>query len=324
MAAVRLCTAGSKQQAVVGGDSVGEQQSAGCCLPSAGYLLAWSMLTIGLALARQTPLVADTPLPLRPNRCKATTSLAARNDAVRSIPLKQLDADARAKVTTVLSGARIFRRLPIAVVQCDPELYLFLVEHPDVVVNIWQALGITQLAMQQIGPDAFRVTDNAGTVGTIQFLHCTHDTHLIYTEGSYDGPLFTKPVQGRGLVILKTGYVREPDGRYYITSRLDTFMDLDRTGVEVLTKTFQPLVGRVADINFIQTVAFLGSLSRTAEVNLRGVSRLAGKLSRVQPEVRDQFAKMAQRVAQKAAEPSDRRDTVDIKVAERPGETGTQ
>jgi hypothetical protein len=68
-----------------------------------------------------------------------------------------------------------------------------------------------------------------------------------------------------------------------------------------LTKTFQPAVGKVADNNFLQTVGFLGSLSRTAETNTRSVQRLAQKLNGVQPEVREEFTVLAGQVAQRAA-----------------------
>ena len=288
-------------------------------------------VALALALTLAPPLPAESPLKPRRNPFgepvrspKATTSRAARQSALRSIPFDKLDANARAKVSSVLPKVSVFRRLPIRVVQCDPDLYLFLVRHPDVIVNIWDVLGITQMTMQQTGPTTFQVADYAGTTGSIEYLHHSHDTHLIYAEGSYDGPLNARPVRGRGLMILKTGYVREPDGRYYITSRLDVFMHVEHLGVELLARTFQPLVGKVADINFTQTVAFIGSLSRTAEMNRPGVQRLADKLSKVQPEVREQFALVARRVAQKTTETTDSNVTAHPLIAERPAEGKTE
>ena len=231
--------------------------------------LAGLVMALGLVLTLPLPLIAAGPLRAKPDPYQATTSREARHSAVTSIPLDKLDASARAKVSSVLSDVSFFRRMPVRVVQCDPDYYLFLVEHPDVVVNIWQVLGINKMQMRQLGPDKYYVTDAAGTTGTVEYLYSSHNTHLIYSEGTYNGPLFARPAQGRGLLILKTGYVREPNGRYYITSRLDAFMQVEHVGAELLTKTFQPLVGRVADINFTYTTGFLGNLSRTAESHLR-------------------------------------------------------
>jgi len=281
--------------------------------------LAGVVLSLGLVLIRPSAVPADPFATLRPDPFKATTSPAARESALQSIPFNKLDADAQAKVASVLSDVSFFRRMPIRVVQCDPDLYLFLVEHPDVVVNIWDVMGVTQMAIEQTGPTSFQVTDTAGTKGSIEYLYASHDTHLIYTEGSYDGPLFAKPVVGRGLILLKTGYVLETDGRYYITSRMDAFMRVEHVGAELLTKTFSPLVGKVADINFTYTAGFFGSLSRTAEVDHEGVARLAGKLSKVQPEVQRQLAQLAERVAQKAGQLGDQRLTPQPLLASRPG-----
>jgi hypothetical protein len=96
--------------------------------------------------------------------------------------------------------------------------------------------------------------------------------------------------------------VREPDGRYYITSRLDAFVQVDHEGLKLLTKTLHPLVGKVADVNFTQSIAFVGSLSKTAEVDPDGVRRLAGQLKKVSPDVARQFAQISENVAIKAAQ----------------------
>lgn len=110
-----------------------------------------------------------------------------------------------------------------------------------------------------------------------------------------------RAIKGRGVLLLKSGYVRETDGRYYVTCRLDSFLAIEPGAVELITKTVQPLVGRTADNNFFQTMSFVGSLSRTIESNNRGVQRLAAQLEHVQPEVRSRFATLAGEVAAKSA-----------------------
>ena len=265
--------------------------------------LAALVLAAAALLGSNRTVSAELPPVFRPDPYRATTSRAARDNAVGAIPVEKLDAKSRAKVSSVLSHISLFRRMPIGVVDCDPDLYLFMVRHPDVVVNIWDVLKISRLKLRTAGPQTYQVTDSAGTLATVEFLYRSHDTHLIYAEGSYEGPLAARPLKGRCLIVLKTGYVRETDGRYYITSRLDTFMRLDQGGVELLAKAFHPLVGKVADNNFLQSVAFLGSLSRTAEVNTRGVQLLASKLAYVRPELRQRMAELAADVARKSTAP---------------------
>ena len=259
------------------------------------------VLVLAIAWAGTTHSLAAGPFSLRADPYKATTSREARQNALDCIPLSRLDEEARAKVDSVLSDVAIFRRLPIRVAQCDPDMYLFLVRHPDVVTNIWEVLGLAKLSVRQTAAESFELADQHGTRGTAEILYSSPTTHLIYTEGSYEGPLLIRPVRGRTVLLLKTGYVLEPDGRYYITSRLDVFVRVEQSAAELLTKAFHPLIGKVADVNFTQTTGFVGSLSRTAEVNHAGMRRLAGKLTKVSPEVRERFAQLSVRVAEKAA-----------------------
>ena len=242
-------------------------------------------------------VLADTSSAGRSAAAQASTSATARQEAVRGIPIQKLDAASRAKVNSVLANVTAFRRLPMRVIDCDPQLHLFCVRHPDVLVNIWDVLKLSQLQVRQIGPDKYRVVEKDGTTAVFEYVYRSHDTHIVYVEGTYAGNALIRQVKGRGLMVLKTGYVRETDGRYYATNRLDAFISVEPGMAELLTRTIHPMVGGVVDNNFTQTVAFVGNLSRTAEVNGRGVQRLAEKLAYVQPDVRKQFAELAGGVA---------------------------
>ena len=91
---------------------------------------------------------------------------------------------------------------------------------------------------------------------------------MIYAEGVYEGSLLARPVKGCAVLVLKTGYVRETNNRYYVTSRLDCFLSIEPAGAELLTKTVSPLLGQTADSNFLLT-GFVVSISRTTELNSR-------------------------------------------------------
>jgi hypothetical protein len=231
---------------------------------------------------------------------QATSSRAARTDAIRSIPLDQLDSAMQEKVSATVERATIYRRLPIQVTPCDPDMYLFLVRHPEVVVGIWEAMDVSNVALERTGPDTFQASDNEGTLCSVKFCYSDHETQVIYAEGSYSGPMFKRPVRARCVLLLKSGYMQETDGRYYVTSRMDTFIEIDHAGVELLARTLQMLVHRAADYNFVETAVFLGTVSRTAEVNPSGMQRLAGKLTALEPDVRGEFVELSRRIGEKA------------------------
>jgi len=230
----------------------------------------------------------------------ATSSRAAREDAIRSIPLEKLDPEVRAKVSTTLAETSLFRRLPVQVIDCDPDLYLFLVRHPEVIVSIWEVMKISNVALARTGPDTFRASDGVGTLCNVKYCYSDHETHVIYAEGTYTGPMLTKPVRAKCVLLLKSGYVQETNGRYFVTSRMDTFIQIEHVGLEILAKTLQPLLHRSADYNFVETAAFVGTVSRTAEMNAAGMYRLAGRLTNLEPTVRDRFAELSLAVGSKA------------------------
>ncbi|NLF06425.1 MAG: hypothetical protein GX594_00370 [Pirellulaceae bacterium] len=255
----------------------------------------------GASLGKDRVASAASPLIPRSNSNGAETGMQTRREAIRAIPLDKLSEEARAKADSVLSSISVFRRLPVKVIDCDPDMYLFLVRHPDVVVNIWELLDISKLRMRQTDDGKFTLTEPDGASVSLEFIYQSHDIHIIYGEGFYRGPLLARQVNGRGLMVLRSGYVRETNGRYYIANRLDCFINVEPIGAELLTKTVSPLVGKTADNNFLQSAVFLGSISRTAEVNCDGIKALALKLENVHPQTRLQLAMLAEEVKEKSS-----------------------
>jgi hypothetical protein len=282
--------------------------------------LAYIFAILGFSLW-VLPAHAAQPNPSGPAEIsQATTSLAARQEAIRSLPLAKLNAQDKAKANSVLSDITVFRRLPVSMIECDPDLYLFFVQHPDVIVNIWEAMKLSELQVRQTTSGAYRVVDTDGTTANFEFIYRSREMNIVYAEGSYTGAFQQRLVKGRALIVLRSGYVQETDGRNYVTSRMEVFLSVDPGAVELVAKTLHPLVGKIVDNNFTQSVAFVGSLSHSAEINSPGVKRLSEKLTHVQPELRRQLADLAESAAKKAGEQSPRRGESQPLVARRPAD----
>lgn len=230
----------------------------------------------------------------------STTSDTAKSQAIKSVPWQDLTPQAQAKAYACVTKHTAYRRLPIRVIQCDSQLYWFLVNHPDVIVNIWETLGITQLSLSEQEGGTFELIDRAGTEGTVEFLHRDTRKLLVYTEGTYDGPLFAKTLNGRSLMILTSHYLQGRDGKHYITCQADCFVKIDNVGADLIARLLHPLVGHVVDNNFIQAIGFAGDLSLTAEVDPIGTQSLASQLKGIRPELRDEFKQLCRQVSDRA------------------------
>lgn len=228
---------------------------------------------------------------------QADTSRKTKEASIRSIPFDKLDANAKKKVSAVVQNVSIFRRMPVSIVDCDPDLFKFMVRNPEVIVNIWEVMGITKVDMKRTGPGRYRASDGVGTLCDIQYVHRSDDLQVIYASGAYTGTLVRMPIKARCVLVLKSRSFIGRDGKQKMASRMDVFMRLDHAGVALLAKAVQPLIGKSADYNFTETASFLGMLSRTAKSNKSGVQRLAAKLTDVEPAVRTEFEKIVQNVA---------------------------
>ena len=73
----------------------------------------------------------------------ATSSRAARNEAMRAIPWSQIAPQYRRAAQNVVRDASLYRRLPTRIIDCDPDVFTFLLQHPEVVVDVWRVMGIS-------------------------------------------------------------------------------------------------------------------------------------------------------------------------------------
>lgn len=220
---------------------------------------------------------------------------AAKQAAQRAIPWRVLKEDDRKAVERVVGDATLYRQLPTRVIDCDPELFAYLVDHPELVVDVWRVMGVSRLELEAKGPGLYRATDAVGAVGDVRVLHREGGGAeplrlLAMADGSYQAPAMPAAIHGASVLLLRAEATQEENGRTYITTRLDSFVRFDRPATELVARTLKPLIVRTADHNFIETMRFVSLFSRTAETNPDGMQRLASRLEGVDAATRREFA----------------------------------
>lgn len=274
----------------------------------AGIRRRWAVLLVSLPPILFACVAA--PVQAEPTAVSttvgATSQRSARDEAIRSIPWKQLGDQQRRQLQSVIQNASMYRRLPTRVIDCDPDLFTFLLQHPEVVVDVWQMMGISKVTLQQTSDNSYRGNDGCGTTGNVSYFYANwgpeaQNLAVVYAEGAYEGKPFIKPLRARSVMVLQSGAVRETNGRSYITVRVDSFVEIQQMGVELVAKTVQPWINQTADRNFIETLGFVSTFSQTAEKNPQGMQRLAAKLRTVDAPTRDELVHLCFRAAQRYA-----------------------
>lgn len=222
-----------------------------------------------------------------------------KQDATRLIPFAQMRPQDQNRVSQVVKDPSIFRRLPVQVIDCDPEIYAFLVSYPEVVVNIWELMGITNVQVRRLSPTSFHANDGAGTVSNVEIVYADGETNIFFAEGYYEGPLAPGKILANCVLVLQSGYTKASKGQSYVSNRLDVFVKFESRGADLLARTLHPLIGKTADYNFAETSSFIGKISKNAEDNVSGMHNLVSRLEKVDPTVRKQFGDVVTRVYQR-------------------------
>ncbi len=229
------------------------------------------------------------------------SSRETQADATRRLPMQQLNRETQSLVNDVVDKPSFFRRMPTQNIDCDPQMFEHLVRYPEVLVNIWDVMGITKVQVNRTGPYTFTADDGVGTTCKCDLVFGNEKIHIYYGTGAYKGSMAPRQITGRCVCVLYSSIVKAPDGTSMINGSMDVFLKLDNLGADLLTRTLSPLVGKTADYNFVESAKFLSQISQVCERNPAGAQILAAKLTKVQPQVRDEFARIAHRIGNEAA-----------------------
>ncbi|MEM7476829.1 MAG: hypothetical protein AAF483_17740 [Planctomycetota bacterium] len=228
---------------------------------------------------------------------EGTSSRNARADAVRYIPYSRLKSSVSEKIDGVVKNPSFFRRMPTEQIDCDPDMFTFMVRRPEVMVNIWQVMDITKVTARRLNDYSFIGNDGAGTICRCDLVFATKNLHVYYGEGSYDGSLAPRKVTGSCVCILRTKSTTGSAGENLVSGTMDVFLKFDNFGADLLARGVAPFIGKTTDYNFVETAKFIGQISQVCELSPGGARNLANKLTGIQPETRSEFAKIATTIA---------------------------
>jgi hypothetical protein len=250
------------------------------------------MTGILIALVGGSTLAAD-------QLTEGSSSKKFRNQTVQSIPFHQINDETKNKISEILKKPSIYRRLPVTSINADPDYFQFLVRYPEVIVNIWQLMGVTQMSTERTGPYTVLSNDGAGTISSLELVYGTENLHIFYGTGTYEGPILRRKLTGKCVLVLRSENKPGASGKPVSTSQLDVFLKVENATANLIARTIQPLVGTTADHNFVESLKFVQRLNETTEKNGPGVQQMGKKL-KIDDNVRQEFNKVVDIVFQRA------------------------
>jgi hypothetical protein len=251
--------------------------------------------------ASKKPVHSSQNKFIAPGTDWGSSSRHARRRAEEALPLHKMAKSDQLAIQKSLQSTTLYRRLPVELFACDGNLLGFSLDKPEAIVDIWRLLGISRLSLDPTGPDQWQFADGYGTVGQLRLAYRERRQHggmlVFHGKGAYTGPLSPKNLTG-GCVLMVRYREAEPtvDGRLRQAIQVDAFLDMDGIGLEIVTRTLQPLIARSAAANLHEICLFMASLSDAALANPHAVATLAGRLTRTSEPDRKTLAAIASSV----------------------------
>lgn len=205
--------------------------------------------------------------------------------AIDDLPLDRMSPASRQVIEHFRKSTTLHRRLPTETVQCERAFVEFVLEKPETLVDVWRVLGISRVSLDPVAPGCWRLSDGYGTTGMVRLVH--HDRGpgggllVFHGQGGYSGPLAPQDLTGSCLVVVRHAPAGDDGGGWRV--ELEAFLDVDGLGLEIVTRTLQPLIVRSAAANVHEICLFLTQFATAAARNPAGVARLAARMPQTSP-----------------------------------------
>lgn len=253
----------------------------------------WGLCALVLMLVATPAQAADRggfSLDFKKNGADRTaSSYEQRQQVIASLPMQRLTRQAQDRILSIANSPTLYRRLPTQAIDCDRDMFLFLTRNPEVMVGIWDLMGITKVQTHRTGPYHLEARDGSGTRCHVDLVYGDPNLHIYVTDGSYDGKLVTKPILGRGVFVLRSSYSTSASGNTTVTGTIDCFVQIENLGADLVVRTLGGLIGRSADKNFVETARFMSQVSQASATNPPAMIDVAHRMPQVSDPIKQKF-----------------------------------
>lgn len=201
-------------------------------------------------------------------------------DAKSLIPWKKLDEKTRAKLEEVVGQPTVYHRTPSEVFASSPDLYLLLLHEPVLTLNLWRSLGNADATLEAVGPNQFEGKDGHASNGRWEFVYRSPELTVIYAEGQYHGPLLGSTLETKSVLVLRTAYFQERDGKQYVKHQLDGYVKAEAGSLKPVVKALKPLFQKSVEATMQESLWFVSLMCKYALYDPHTIARCLDQIER--------------------------------------------
>lgn len=222
-------------------------------------------------------------------------------DPAQVVPMAQVAPQHREVVSELIREPTLHRRGKPETFPCNPRIYLNLVNEPVLTLSLWKDLGQTPASLQQVGPNRFAGSDGSGTTATWEYLVRSPRLHVMLCHLDYSTPRGNARLNGRILLIVRSGFFREVDGEFWVQHDIEAFVKVDSRGWKAVAATVRPLVEKVLEDQVQEAGLFVSLMARLVEMYPDWASGVAARTPALRPDALDSFRQVVQQTRRPGA-----------------------
>jgi hypothetical protein len=197
-------------------------------------------------------------------------SAAAAAAPVLSIPAR-VAPGARVQLEGVTKDPLVTTRVEGPEHAMRPEVFEYLLDHPDFASHVSRALGLARYKIWRAGDDLW-LDDGWGTRGTFELVYAARGVRLYLARGAFD-QRFLPEVRGEAVAVFEYQFKPDGPGRTLVASAASGYLQVDNAILRSLGKMAAPFVQSKADKETGQLLRVFARVSRAIEENPAEVYR---------------------------------------------------
>ena len=172
---------------------------------------------------------------------------------------------------------------------CHPRVYLSLLNEPSLTLALWQDLSPTPAKLKQVTPGRYEGTDGAGTTATWEYVVRSPRLHVLLCDLEYLTPRGNARLQGRIVLIVRSGFYKEVNGDPWIQHDVEAFVKIDSRGWKAAAATFRPLIEKLLEDQVQEAGWFVSLMGRLVQMYPDWATQTASKQGQIPPETLRNF-----------------------------------
>lgn len=225
-----------------------------------------------------------------------SSSILHLRKAKSEVPVSRLNRTDQKTVKAVLSDLSIYRRLPEVLCETDPRVLEYFLDHPEVAVSLWRAMGVSELKLSRLSPWRFHADAGDGSVGSIRVMYKSKSERVVFCDGRFVNPVANKPIQAQCVIHFKNNYERDRRNATLARHSATMFVSLPHSAIEAAARVISPVSNRIADKNFEEVSLFVHMMSVAMSSRIGWCEALANRMDGIPEGESDRFLEIASAV----------------------------